>query len=154
VRWRRRTAVTAATAVGLLLLAASAALAAEVQLTDDGFEPEEVTVVAGDTIVWTNASDETHTIIGDDGRWDSGPLAPGETFSLSLRAEGTYEYGTEDGTRTGTIGVVAEAEEAEPPEEEPEEEPVTPQTGLPVLSLGLLGFSLVTAGAALVARTR
>jgi plastocyanin len=154
VRWRSRTAFTAAAAVGMLLLGAGAALAAEVQLTDEGFEPDEVTVEAGDTIVWTNASDDTHTIVGEDGRWDSGPLAPGETFSLSLRAEGTYGYETQDGAHTGTIVVVAELDDDPEPEEEPEEEPVTPRTGLPALSLGLLGFSLVTAGAALLARAR
>jgi plastocyanin len=87
----RRLLATAGAALALVVLAAIPALAAEIALTDDGFEPDEVTVDVGETFVWTNETDSEQTIVGQDGSWDSGPLAPGETFSVSLRSEGKVD---------------------------------------------------------------
>jgi plastocyanin len=148
---RRLSTVLAATGA-ILLLVAGPALAGEVTLADGGFDPVEHTVAPGATIVWTNASGEEHTVIAEDGAWDSGPLSPGDTFSLTLRTEGTFAYGTEDGAHTATIVVSAEAapeDDAEAPEEG-EPEPVTPVTGLPVSLLAAAVGLLLASGAALV----
>lgn len=151
-RW---TAVRRLASVSVLLLALAAlwsgvAAAAEIRVTDDGFEPAEVTVAAGETIVWMNGAGREITIVGPDGAWDSGPLAAGETFSIALRQEGTVRYATLDGRATGTLvvqgelaGAVAEPAEA-----------TLPRTGLGVLPVLLLALGLLLAGVALVTRPR
>lgn len=142
----------------LVLLMASPALAGEATLTDGGFAPAELTVAPGQTIVWTNASSAEHTVLAEDGTWDSGPLSPGDTFSITLRREGSYPYGTGDGAHSATITVSAEAAVDEPddapPDDAPvEDAPVTPVTGLPVLLLAGASAVLLLAGGTLVARS-
>lgn len=44
------------------------------------FEPSLLRVSPGDTVVWRNADLVPHTVTAGDGRWDSGPLAAGETW--------------------------------------------------------------------------
>jgi plastocyanin len=34
----------------------------------------------------------THTITGDDKAWDSGPVTPGASFSMTFTQPGTYAY--------------------------------------------------------------
>jgi hypothetical protein len=100
-------------AVALLALPV---LAAEVSLTDDGFDPETVEVTTGEDIVWVNMTDEEQTIVGDGAlAWDSGPIPPGGSFSVALREAGTFSYSTADGEHEGMIRVSAEdeAEEAD-----------------------------------------
>lgn len=137
----------------LLLVVASAApaQAANVRLTDSGFEPREQTIAPGETVVWTNATERRQTIVGTDGSWDSGPLGPGETFSVQLRQPGTVGFRTQDGTATGTVRVAAAASTAQVPGPgiDPAE-PALPRTGLPVLSIAGLAALLVLAGAVLV----
>lgn len=56
------------------------------------FRPRTLTVPAGTRVRWVNASGVQHTTTSDDGRWDSGQLAPGGTFSRRFRTEGTFRY--------------------------------------------------------------
>jgi plastocyanin len=59
-----------------------------------GFSPDEVTVVIGlnNTIVWTNRDTSPHTVTSNGGAFDSGNMAPGQTFTFTFTAPGTYEY--------------------------------------------------------------
>ena len=43
-------------------------------------------------IVWINADAVPHTVTSDDGLWDSGDVAPGQSYSLILDKPGTYGY--------------------------------------------------------------
>jgi plastocyanin len=45
-----------------------------------GFDPEDAQVVTGTTITWRNTGSTQHTVTADNGSFDSGMLAPGETF--------------------------------------------------------------------------
>lgn len=106
-------------AVLLLALAAAPARATEtvvVELTAEGFEPAEVTVPVGGTVVWHNESAATHTVVADDASWDTGPVEPGDTFSVRMRNAGEFGYATSDGVFEALIVVTAV--------EEPDEEPV------------------------------
>lgn len=143
-----RTALPLALALAFSTLLASAALAAEVRLTDAGFEPASIEVAAGETIVWINDTDGSRTIVGPDGSWDSGPLSPGETFSIALRQAGTVTYGTEDGATQGQITVGATAAPVVDAAA-----PALPRTGIPVGSLLAAVIGLIGAGVVLVART-
>jgi plastocyanin len=141
-------------ALALLAALAAPALAANVRLTDSGFEPRQTTVQPGETVVWTNSTEGRQTITGADGSWDSGPLGPGETFSVQLRQPGTITFRTADGSATGTVVVAAAApgSTAAPAPDVDPGEPALPRTGLPLLSLGALGLLLVLAGAYAVRR--
>lgn len=95
-------ALLALQAVAVAVHAAPSAAEVAVQLVDNAFEPKTITISAGDTIVWTNTGQRTHTVTASDGSWDSGRLAPGQTFSRQFDTAGTINYyciphGTADG---------------------------------------------------------
>lgn len=56
------------------------------------FTPETITVNVGDTVTWSNTTQAPHTSTSDDGVWDSGNIAPGETYSFTFEEAGTYGY--------------------------------------------------------------
>jgi hypothetical protein len=153
----------------LLVVTALPALAAEVRLTDEGFEPRTVRVEAGEDIVWINGTDAEQTVVGEDGTWDSGPLQPGETFSIALREPGTVRYATADGELQGQIRVrpAAQAEEGAAGEDDATEEgdsgspddedaaaasAALPRTGQPAGVL--IGWSLLLVGTGVLALRR
>jgi plastocyanin len=83
-----------------------------VAVTDTGFEPAELTVHQGDTVVWAFGGALPHTVTADDGSFVSEVLKPGSTFSHTFDALGTFRYiCTLHPTMVGTITVVeADAE--------------------------------------------
>jgi len=56
--------------------------------------PSTITVVIGvnNTVIWTNNDGGTHTVTADNGAFDSGYMNPGETWSYTFLAPGTYVY--------------------------------------------------------------
>jgi len=64
----------------------------EIDIVDFAFEPDTLTVPAGTTIVWTNKGDTTHTVTDADARFDSGPLEPNASFTLTFADPGTFDY--------------------------------------------------------------
>ena len=56
------------------------------------FAPERIEIAAGTTIVWTNQDQLVHTVIADDGSWNSGDVAPGATWSHTFDTPGTYAF--------------------------------------------------------------
>jgi plastocyanin len=75
---------------------------AEVTLTADGFAPDVLTVAAGRTVIFTNATPSTRTVRTDDETFDSGPLAPGERFAVAVAATGVLTVG-DDATPAHTM---------------------------------------------------
>jgi len=70
------------------------------------FQPKELRVAAGDTIVWTNRDMVPHTATDRSGKWDSGALQKAGTWKMVARTAGTYEYDCAlHPTMTGTIVV-------------------------------------------------
>jgi plastocyanin len=62
-------------------------------LNDASFSPSRTEVSAGTTVIWTNMSEVAHTVTGDDLNFnDSGIIEPGQTFSYTFTAPGTYAY--------------------------------------------------------------
>jgi plastocyanin/uncharacterized membrane protein YozB (DUF420 family) len=55
------------------------------------FEPKEVTVVAGSTIVWKNETGR-HTAVADDNNFESTVMAPGDEFRRTFSQPGVYPY--------------------------------------------------------------
>jgi len=57
------------------------------------FSPARLEISAGTTVIWTNKTDTSHTVTGDDlGFEDSGPFGLGETYSQTFTKPGTYTY--------------------------------------------------------------
>ncbi len=56
------------------------------------FSPKVVTVARGTTVMWMNADTIAHTSTSTTGLWDSGPVAPGASFSRPFNDVGTFPY--------------------------------------------------------------
>ena len=75
-----------------------------VRIVDNRFRPRSITIDRGTVVKWKNRGDNTHTSTGNS--WDSGPIAPGETFKKRFRRRGTFSYRcTIHSTMMGTITV-------------------------------------------------
>src|SRR5207248_2275264 len=70
----------------------SASASNEVRITDSGFDPSSVTIGAGGSVHWTNASSAAQSVTSDDGLFDSGSIPPGGGFSIAAAASGTHAY--------------------------------------------------------------
>ena len=85
------------------------------------YVPEDVTISAGQTVVWTNTSSTFHTVTNDpalakDRRhaqlppeaqpFDSGNIAPGEVFQHTFEVPGTYVYFCIPHETMGMIGKI------------------------------------------------
>jgi len=66
--------------------------AGAVEIIDFKFDPEPITVKAGTEIQWTNADSAPHTATADDGSFDTGELAEGETGTATLDQPGEISY--------------------------------------------------------------
>lgn len=56
------------------------------------FDPPRISVHAGDSITFTNAGKETHTVTADDGSFDLGTIDPGATKALRFDRAVTFAY--------------------------------------------------------------
>ncbi|WP_411848860.1 cupredoxin domain-containing protein [Streptomyces mobaraensis] len=65
---------------------------ATVSIRDFSFIPSQLTVVADDSVTWTNDDGTDHTVTADDGSFDSGPFGPGASFTHTFRQSGTFPY--------------------------------------------------------------
>ena len=66
---------------------------AEVVIENFSFSPQTFTVPAGGTVTWTNRDSMPHTVTSADNRFSKSPvLKPGQSFSNTFAAAGTYSY--------------------------------------------------------------
>lgn len=62
------------------------------------YDQKDVSITPGSTVTWTNNDDKPHTITsgsaqaGPDGKFDSGLIQPGQTFSHTFTDTGSYSY--------------------------------------------------------------
>jgi plastocyanin len=61
-------------------------------LGDQAYAPDTLNVAVGDAVAWTNADSVAHTSTSDGNGWNSGVIAPGQGFSTTFQASGTYRY--------------------------------------------------------------
>ena len=65
---------------------------AVVNITDNGFEPATVTVLAGTKVIWTNEGKLSHDVTPDAGGPSSGTIKPGVTATHMFPQQGTFHY--------------------------------------------------------------
>ena len=77
-----------------------------VRIVDFRFRPASITIDRGTVVKWKNRGGTSHTTTSNDGVWDSGMLAPGDTFARRFRRPGTFAYHCSSHARMkGTIVV-------------------------------------------------
>lgn len=64
----------------------------EMSMKNTRFSRPDETMVVGTTMRWTNDDSVNHTVTADDGKFDSGNLSKGDTFSYTFNEPGTYTY--------------------------------------------------------------
>ncbi len=69
-----------------------AAYVVNISIADNSFDRTDVTVTAGDTIIWKNNGQNPHTVTQDSGIWTSGTLSVSQSFAFTFTQAGTYEY--------------------------------------------------------------
>lgn len=80
----------------------------EVSISDFVFSPANITVSKGMTITWRNKDTVSHTVSSES--FNSGTLEPGDSYSYTFNAVGTFEYNcTFHPQMKGTIVVEAAA---------------------------------------------
>jgi plastocyanin len=57
-----------------------------------GYNPDPITVHAGDTVYWTNTGIAPHSVTADNGSFDSGIMRSGQQWSLTTSTPGTFAY--------------------------------------------------------------
>ena len=77
-----------------------------VAIQDFAFSPRTVEIRVGDTVRWTNRDSVAHSATAQNGSFDTGLLADGESGSVRFTAAGTYRYiCTPHPDMTGTVVV-------------------------------------------------
>ena len=76
------------------LAVASTASAKEVKVSmaKVRFNPPTLQVTAGDTVVWSNDDDRGHTVVADDGSFQSGEIGIGGAFRHVFNRAGEFSY--------------------------------------------------------------
>jgi plastocyanin len=67
-------------------------MATDVILEDYQFEPNELRISPGTEVVFRNEDSVNHTVTADDGSFESGDLAPGNTYSYTFDSPGECGY--------------------------------------------------------------
>ena len=63
-----------------------------VPIRDFFFDPANITVEPGTTVMWVNEGTHPHTVTSDDGQFDSETLMPGDSFMVTFSGSGTLTY--------------------------------------------------------------
>lgn len=79
---------------GLLLLwvLTAAASPPSVEIKNDAFSPTTLTITAGETVTFTNADDDAHTVTAVNGSFDSKGLDTDGRWRHTFAKPGTYAY--------------------------------------------------------------
>ncbi|KAG0043560.1 hypothetical protein BGZ83_011273 [Gryganskiella cystojenkinii] len=82
-----------ATSIIVALLAPVFAAIHMVTIKDFSFQPQEVDIMPGDQVTWTNNDSIDHTVTSDDGTsFASSHLAQGQSFSFTFMTAATLPY--------------------------------------------------------------
>jgi plastocyanin len=63
-----------------------------VSIRDNYFDPADIVVAPGTTVEWVNEGANPHSVVADNGMFDSGLLYPGESYQVTFDGQGTVTY--------------------------------------------------------------
>ena len=63
-----------------------------VSIKNMAFLPASLSVTSGTTVTWVNNDGIAHTVTADDGTFDSGSIAPGNSFTHTFNSVVTVNY--------------------------------------------------------------
>ena len=122
MRWYTPILLSALAAIALVFAFAAGPQAKVVRMTEGKtFDPKTITVNLGETVVWKNASDLTHSVTDEPSlaasaqdaalpagaeTFNSGLIAPGKDFSHTFKVSGTYRYFCIPHEEAGMVGTV------------------------------------------------
>ncbi|HEY2715633.1 MAG TPA: cupredoxin domain-containing protein [Solirubrobacterales bacterium] len=103
VNWRRRLALALVTAIAVASFAglraaagesatATASRAKTERIANFEYQPTPLTVSAGTTVTFSNASKISHTATENGGGFRTGVIKPGESASVTFKRAGTYVF--------------------------------------------------------------
>jgi FtsP/CotA-like multicopper oxidase with cupredoxin domain len=78
----------------------------EIAMVDDRFDPVDVTIPAGTTVVWVNNGADWHNIASSAAGFASDRILPGESFSFTFEEPGVYKYVCRHHGLAGMTGTV------------------------------------------------
>jgi plastocyanin len=88
--------------------ASAAGAEVPVSIVSRAYQPAELIVEAGQTVIWTNRGFGPHTVTAAGGEFDSGRLNAGESFKVTFTTPGTFAYAcTIHPSMHGKISVLA-----------------------------------------------
>jgi plastocyanin len=127
----------------VLLVTAGIAQAASVSAVDFDFNPKSISINPGDSITFTNNGNVAHTATADNGSFDTGSLAPGDSKTITIKAPGTYPYYCKFHGGPGGVGmsgtvVVGKGGKVSGA--------AAPQTATPLSLIAIVGGVLIVAG--------
>jgi plastocyanin len=76
--------------LGVAPAAASTQAGQAVTIVNFDYQPDQLSVPLGTTITWTNTSDRPHTVTDRGGTFDTDPILPGATATVTFSTPGTY----------------------------------------------------------------
>ena len=89
----RRTLLKLSLVVPAALLATTARAAThQVTIVNMSFQPANLTIAAGDTVVFANQDNAPHTATSDTGAFDTGRLTGGASAQLTFPSAGEFAY--------------------------------------------------------------
>lgn len=93
-RMSRRAAAIGCLAAPIAATLPGAAFAATHQVAIEGFKfsPANLSIKAGDTVVFTNNDGAPHTASADDGSWTTARLGRGQSESVVISKAGNHSY--------------------------------------------------------------
>jgi plastocyanin len=88
--------------------AAPVAAQPSVSMKDFAFEPAELRVKIGQSVLWKNDGEKRHSATAVDGSFDTGLFGKGESKTVQFNQAGTFRYFCQlHGAPDGTGGMVA-----------------------------------------------
>ena len=87
-------------------------------MKDNRFDPEEIRIDPGDTVVWTNQGSRAHTVTADDRSFNSGDVRTGQSYSQTFAKEGYYYYFCKYHGGRGGVGMAGVVIVGNPPAED------------------------------------
>jgi len=106
-----------------------------IDIREANYIPDKVTIPEGTQVTWTNSDDVDHSVTKQSGPgpdFDSGPIAPGATFSQVLKETGTLKVAdtqTKGGEGPKMTVIVESKSKSQPAPGGNEQPPTTPTPG-------------------------